>query len=66
MLHQVEIVCTEVGYQSKPKPWLNPAGTTSLDTRDCTVQSLCVSTGGRADSNAFFFLCVESSVVTAR
>jgi len=42
------IVCTEVGYQSKPKPWRNPAGTTSLDTRDCTVQSLCVSTASQA------------------
>ena len=54
-LGDISIVCTEVGYQSKPKPWLNPAGTSSLDTRDCTVQSLCVSTASQALSYEVLF-----------
>ena len=54
-LDDIDIVCTEVGYQSKPTPWLNPAGTASLNPRDCTVQSLCVSTAAQALSYEVLF-----------
>ena len=54
-LDDIDIVCTEVGYQSKPTPWLNPAGTSSLNPRDCTVQSLCVSTAAQALSYEVLF-----------
>jgi hypothetical protein len=42
------IVCTEVGYQSKPAPWLNPPGTDQPDDAACDVESLCVSTASQA------------------
>ena len=44
----MEIVCTEVGYQSKPAPWVNPAGTDQPDDASCDVQSQCVNTKAQA------------------
>ena len=42
------LVCTEVGYQSKPRPWLRPAGVYSADPESSIVVSEGIDTAAQA------------------
>lgn len=43
-----KLVCTEVGYQSRPFSFLSPAGNVMLNEADCSVWDQCVSVESQA------------------
>jgi hypothetical protein len=42
------IVCTEVGYQSRPAPWIQPPGVHDLDDAACDMESACIVPAAQA------------------
>jgi len=45
-----KIICTEIGYQSRPYAWVRGLNQYQLDPRDCSVYDQCINQEAQADA----------------